>query len=324
MSFSDYKCELLHSILSRSYEIEHSETFSEETSEHLGIVDEDDRDIFMHRDAHFAGNFAIMIDYYKKKGRGAVLDVSMKRLKALEQLEKELERNLAPYVLSGADAEHVASAKKMYEELKTLTLDKNSPAYAISELIVAEKKEIKSIEKKVLSYKDAAIPPLIDIISSSHLKDPLFPGYGKAPKLGAKLLGELRAKEAIAPLFDLYCAREQEYDEEVAWALRKIGSKAKEFLKKRVKQQPVCPRNENALHLLLSFPSLDVAVFCFEELKLAKDKRLKSLLALGCEKLPKRFQEEFRQLAKDSTLSKEVLQEMQLLINYWDKNRALR
>ncbi len=43
--------------------------------EGLPLYDSDDIEVLMHRHAHFGGSFGIMLDYYEKGGKGAVLEI---------------------------------------------------------------------------------------------------------------------------------------------------------------------------------------------------------------------------------------------------------
>ena len=47
---------------------------------HIPLLDAIDLDILMHKDAHFGGNFDIMIDYYEKEGVGSMPDFETDRI----------------------------------------------------------------------------------------------------------------------------------------------------------------------------------------------------------------------------------------------------
>jgi len=97
--------------------------------EDLPLTDSIDQSILMHRDAHFSGNFDIMLNYYKEPNKGVCLDFELDKIIALADLEREMGTNLSALVLSGSDAEKVSKAKTAYKKLRQLyenpTKDKN-------------------------------------------------------------------------------------------------------------------------------------------------------------------------------------------------------
>ena len=56
----------------------------------LPILDELDTEILKHRDAHFGGNFQVMIDYYEQEGIGVVPDFDIDRIVELHELQEKL------------------------------------------------------------------------------------------------------------------------------------------------------------------------------------------------------------------------------------------
>ena len=78
------------------------------------IIDSVDKEILMHREAHFGGLFSLMLDYYQEGGKGVQEAFSLARIEQLALLEKELQQNLAPLYLQGAEAERVGEAKQGY------------------------------------------------------------------------------------------------------------------------------------------------------------------------------------------------------------------
>src|SRR5262245_55479957 len=79
-----------------------------------------DNSILMHRDVHFGGNFSIMVDYYKKGGKGVVKDFDIDRLTALDQMEQAAGKNLSTLLLSGAEIEKISRARQVYKNLRAL------------------------------------------------------------------------------------------------------------------------------------------------------------------------------------------------------------
>lgn len=346
--FDELKQSLLHSLLNRSYEIE-SETATDEeflTPEEgeSFLIDEEDKEILMHRDAHFAGNFDAMLESYREEKRGAVLDVSLKRIESLYNQEKGLKKNIAPYLLSGTDSEKIAESKKMYAELRSLYEqqgDKENISTAIADLILTENEEPQEEIEKVISYADQAITPLIELINSQLFQDPLFPGYGKAPLAAATALGQLYAhsdaqnlsatKNILLPkvlrsLFDLMRQNNTDYEETALAALRSIGASAKEFLMKQLAAKPITQDNEQAAVALHIFADdADIATFCFKMLQdkeLQKKASIALYLVLGCESLPMPLRNEFIKLVQSGVFPEEVRREAEATSKYWDKNSA--
>jgi hypothetical protein len=318
MQHNDAHSSILHTLLSSSYEIE-AESFPEYPQEDhpYHLVDEEDRLALCHRDAHFGGSFAIMIEAYRKHRRGAVLDISLQRLAALEKEEKRLGKNIAPIILSGADAEAVGRARTMYRQLRaTYETTRDPLVRAICGLILSDD-EIEESARRVLAFRKKAIPFLIDCMASTALRDPLYPGYGLIPQVAAELLGKMRAKEAIGPLFELLSSDEQAFEEAVVPALRAIGKSAKEFLSARVASSPLSRSNEVAAGALLSFD--DVAPFFFEMAKkFPSAGTFTELLILGCEKLPKSKHAAFKNFAQAHAFPKEIKNTLQFIITSFE------
>src|SRR5580704_7299274 len=82
------------------------------------LADASDIGIVMHRDAHFGGNFELMLDYYKRGGKGVNPDFNLERIQQLADYERATNQNLAGIILSGPDAEKIARAKEAYKQLK--------------------------------------------------------------------------------------------------------------------------------------------------------------------------------------------------------------
>jgi len=315
---------LLDSILSRSYEIEESLPFDESFEDDLypvdpdgfenPLVDEEDRDILMHRDAHFAGNFDLMIEAYMDEKKSAVLDTSMKRIQTLARQEQELQRNIAAILLSGPDAEKIAFSRKMYRDLSALfdNPQKSLPK-AVAGLILTESEHAEEEIDEVCSYGKAAIEPLLEIVESPLFTDPLFPGYGEAPLLAARALALLQAGEAVMPI--LYLIKEAPHlENELVTVLHAIGPTAKVSLMKLAEHY-----DDTALQALLAFPDHETAAFCFRMLKSNPDHPAAPYFVLGCEHLNDQEKQEFTDLLKSGKYPAGVLEEMRFLTSSWNK-----
>ena len=84
------------------------------------LISNIDNLILKHREAHFAGQFPIMIEYYKSEGKGCRQELPLERIEELAKIEEEAGENLAALYLTGADAEEIALSQKAYKELRNL------------------------------------------------------------------------------------------------------------------------------------------------------------------------------------------------------------
>jgi hypothetical protein len=326
--------ELIQSVLRSSYEVElDKESETQEIDPLLQeqyLIDEEDKDILMHRDAHFGGSFSTMLEYYADSKKGAVLDVSLKRINYLKESEEKLNKNLAPLLLNGPDAEKVHQAKKMYSDLRAVlekSKDKNSISAQIAALILSESEDFEEDARTISALGEKVIPYLIEIIESSYLSDPLFPGYGFAPVIAAFALGQLKAEKAIEPLFLLMKQNPDEYELFVLPTLAAIGEKAKDFLVRIVKSRPINPTNAQAAYALLQFQENDtsgeIATLCLEQLQdkaAQKDKSFPLYLIAGCESLPSHLRKEFENLAKSAELSSDAKDELNFILKQWKQH----
>lgn len=251
-----------------------------------------DNAILMHRDAHFGGDFDVMIAYYQKDGRGISKDFDIERIQSLAQTEKATGKNLSPIMLSGAEAEKVADSRKMYQDLRSLCESTNATKKIprlVAELILSENEEIPQATNAIVAEKSAAVPALIDLLRSEEFHDPLSPGYGEAPALAAECLGKIGDKRAIISLFEAIGSGDFFDEDTILSALKTIGAPAKEFLLKVLHGKPITSDNEQAALALLSFKGdQDVAITCLkmlQEIDIVKHTPLATYLILCCEGL---------------------------------------
>ncbi len=302
---------LFDSLLSKSFErIEEEEDSGVYYSpplegvdiEELPLLEEEDRDILMHRDAHFGKNFGLMLQHYEDEGIGAVLDVEPERIAALMQLEESLGKNLAPYLLQGPDAEKVAQSIKLYKALSEQLHNKaKAPLVAaISELILSEETQ-ETAAKKAVKVGPKLIPYLMQLLQTPILYDPLFPGYGQAPIRACLALGTLQAKEAIKLLFGLIGTEDFDTENASIQALRLIGDPAKEFCLAQLASRPITKNNERAAIALSSMDyDYRIALALLEELEDPQIQKLDSLtsyLVIGVAKIPADLKERFMKVA---------------------------
>lgn len=251
-----------------------------------------DNAILMHRDAHFSGDFNAMLDYYRQQGRGISNDFDIARIEELATTEKDSGQNLSPIMLSGAEAEKVADARKAYKDLRDLyEMEdvKSQIPKLVADLILAENNETEAAMRAVIAEKTAAVPALIDLLRSEEFYDPLFPGYGLAPTLAAECLGQIGDKRAIISLFEAIGTGDFFNENAILSALKTIGDPAKEFLLKVLHGRPLTNDNDQAAVALIAFkddPAVGSACLkMLQEIDLKTHLPLATYLILTCEGL---------------------------------------
>lgn len=318
-------------------EDEFKEIFEEEINEDdsSSLTSELDKEILMHRDAHFGGKFDFMIDYYEKGGKGVRPEFELEYIRTLDATEKKLQQNLASVLLSGGEAEKIARAKDSYKKLRDLyereneSRDKSATVnprhhfpILLADLILSEEEYPKAEIDAIVAEKSAIVPFLIDLLRAENFHDPLFPGYGTAPMLAATCLGIIGDKKAIIALFEGIGSGDFFDDDIVLNALKAIGESAKQFLLHVLRARPITYDNERAAMALTYFSTdPEVATSCFKMLKeidLKKQEFFATLLVLGCEGLLDKSQQlEFRELAEKETTPKGLRRDMKLLSSKW-------
>lgn len=267
----------------------------------MPLLEEEDRDILMHRDAHFARNFQVMLEHYEDEGIGAVLDVDPRRINTLMELEEGLGQNLAPYLLQGADAEKVAQSIKLYSLLREQVENKkNVPLVAaISELILSEEEhDVAATKAAELGQK--LIPYLTQLISTPVLYDPLFPGYGQAPVRACLALGKLQATDAIKLLFGLIGTENFDIESAAVQALSLMNGPVQAFCLTQLASRPITKNNERAAivasALTASDELYDAIITQLEDAQVQKIESLATYLVLAMEKIPPAFRDRCKRL----------------------------
>lgn len=259
-----------------------------------------------------------MIEYYENEGKGVYKEIELKQIYRLAELEKEAGQDIAPFLLSGAEAEKVGVSRLAYKRLKDLYEDDSLAARyprLLADLILSEEEDpVKEIEA-VVNEKGKIIPAILEVLRSDELLDPLFPGYGHAPALVAKCLGMIGDKRAIIALFQMI--GEGDFDDEAVAleALKNMGQPAKEFLLNVVKGKPFNMDNERAAIALLGFKDdQQVAKACLNMLlqpEVRLNVALASYLAFVCEGLASpEDRAKFAALANDPAISKSLKQDI--------------
>lgn len=296
----------------------------EEGFDNFPITYSIDNQIIMHREAHFGGNFALMIDYYKNDGKGVNKEFEISRIEELSKLQMQSGRDLATFLLSGAEIEKIAEAKNAYKTLRdiyTVKNTKNKLPKLISDLILAENEDTESAIQAVISEKSAIVPALVELLRNEAFCDPLFPGYGQAPALAAECLGKIGDKRAIISLYEAIGEGDFFNDDIILKALRSIGDPAKDFLLKVLHGHPINHDNEQAAIALIHFKDdVEVSLACLsllKEIDLTKNEALATYLVLTCESLPKNKQAELIELANKFNTPKTIKQDIQILAKMW-------
>jgi hypothetical protein len=298
---------------------------NQEEFEEFHLADAIDAAILMHRDAHFSGSFDIMLEYYEKEGKGVHPDFDLEKIYALMQMENATQENLAGLLLTGADAEKVARAKKAYKDLRQLyEIEKPVSPYPkkIADLILTEDEEATAEIAAIVEEKSGIVPDLLELIKSPDFHDPLFPGYGLAPLLAIKCLGQIGDKRAIISLFESI-GNSDFFDDDVALsALKSIGEPAKQFLLTVVKGKPFNIDNEKAAIALIAFKEdPEVATTCLnllQESEVMRDPALATYLILVCEGLTDPIQQAlFKSIATNPKTPKILQRDFQSVIYAW-------
>ena len=297
----------------------------EPSRDEFSLADEIDREIVLNREAHFSGSFDAMLAYYTEGGRGVNPDLSLSRIKELKALEKVEGKNLAAFYLDPEDIERIAAARALYKKLKALyntSRSASSVPHLIADLILTENEDPKEEMAAITSKGSAITPALVDLLSSREFHDPLFPGYGQAPQLAAKCLGEIGDKRAIIGLFESI-GNEDVLNEEISLdALCTIGKPAIDFLLRVLQSKPLTFDNERAAIALIHFPHTPEIAETFlkmlQEPSMLQQVPFVAYLILGCEGLTSAEDRHlFEELAKDPKTPSSLQKEMHSIMAIW-------
>ena len=211
--------------------------------------------ILMHRNAHFGGKFAFMLEYYQNEGPGCCTEFDFFNIQKLAEIEEKVGQDLSAVRLSKTEQKQIKNVLQLYQGLRKLhsiAQDANSIPSLLSDLILTEEHDPKA-EIIQLSKNEKASHYLIDILRSEEFLDPLFPGYGKTPTHAATSLGLMKGEKAIVPLFESIKVDHFQHEEAVISALKNIGAPAFDFLMQVLQNEPFTHDNEKAAICLISF-----------------------------------------------------------------------
>jgi hypothetical protein len=308
---------------------EEDNEYAGELDSSYALTDEIDHQILMHRDAHFGGDFSVMLEYYcADESIGVQSDLDVERIAYLAEVEKEMGQDLAPLILTGAEAESVGRARQTYAKLKEIyeyDEEQNETPRLIADLILSEEEEpLKEIEA-IVSHGTRILPELFSLITADTFYDPLFPGYGYAPYLAIICIGRIGDPSAIVPLFETF-SKTIAFDEMVILeALTHLGEPAKHFLLNILKSRPVTQDNTHAAFALTGFSrDPEVGAASLEQLKDPEIQNMSLLctyLVCNCDFLKDTdYRQDFIKLSEQATLPSKLLQEMRTVIQEWDSH----
>lgn len=288
------------------------------------LLDAVDSEILMHRDAHFAGDFPTMLEYYHHDGAGIMPDFEISRIEHLMHMEKELGENLARKYLSPAAIEAVKASKKLYIELRDVYENNKETTISVlmSDLILTEDEHPEKEISAIVAFGENAVDPLISLIAASTFYDPLNPGYGRAPIFAADCLGKLRSQKAIKPLFESLSYDNFYTDEAMISALIAIGQPAKEFLLSILSGRLTNKDTELAAMALASFPIEDeiarLALNKLEDMRIEEKETTASYLICACEGLKREEdRDRFFALTKKPNLPTPIINEVRFISSTW-------
>jgi hypothetical protein len=299
--------------------------------EELPITYSIDNAILMHRDAHFAGSFPIMLEYYRKEGRGCFHEFEIARIEDLAQTEMLSGKNLSSTLLSGAEAEKIGRSRERYKSLRAVYENpdpKKIHPKLIADLILAEDEDLDKAIDAIVEEKSSIVPALIELMHDEDLHDNLFPGYGQAALLAARCLGKIGDKRALIALYEPI-GEENLFDEDILLeALYNIGEPAKNFLLKILHAKPLTYDNERAAVALIKFKDdqeiATAALKMLQELDLKKHPILANYLALICAGLTDaQDREALLTLAKKDNTPNSLRLDIGIIAKEW-KNRDSR
>jgi HEAT repeat protein len=297
--------------------------------EHFPLVDAIDHEILMHRDAHFGGQFSIMLDYYRQEGKGVQPEFDIMRIERLALLEEQLKQNLAVLFLAAHEIQKVADSHEAYQRLRAIyevKQPKTPYPRLIADLILSEEEEPEAEIAAITAEKDKIVPALIDLLRSEELYDPLFPGYGQAPFLAVQCLGRIGDKRAIISLFEALGQGDFFADDQIVKALKAIGKPAQDFLLHVLNGRPLNEDNEKAAIALIAFKDdEEVAEHCFDLLQksdIQKDPCLPTYLVLACAGMKDPVKRRaFKNMAHDSHLPSLLREDIKGIMHDWEQNQ---
>lgn len=278
-----------------------------------------DLEILMHKDAHFGGNFDVMIDYYENDGVGVQEEFDIERLHELKAYDKE--GHLSNEVLPEMAKSDVIVSKDLYTKFRDCYEKDYELPKKVADLVLSEEISPISEIEALAKFKKDAIRPLTEILLQDHFYNTLNPGYGRAPINAALCLKQINDPEAIPFLFNAL-GKSFIADEAILNTLISLGDDAENFLADRLKSSPYTKDNYTAAMALASFPVSDeTAALALSELnkkETYKHESYASYLVCICEGLENDDdRQRFIELSQSEKVNKNLKAEMKIIISFW-------
>lgn len=312
-------------ILKQAAEIKKERKAAEEV-ETFPLSDALDTEILLHREAHFGGRFDVMLDYYRKEGKGVNPEFDLRRIEQLAELELLTKENLAPLLLTGAHAEKIAIVKKKYKQLRDFYEQEEKIPQLIADLIFSEDPEGEKEVEALVAEGKKVVPALIDLLRTEDFYDPLFPGYGQAPFLAALCLGKIGDSRALYMIFGSIGEGDATNERMVLRALKMMGTPAQDFLLKVLKGKPYGEDNEKAALALIEFienPAVASECLSFlESIDKTANPVLATYLVLACEGLKDyKERERLMKMGKDPSISPMICRDIEAIVKDWNTKK---
>lgn len=232
----------------------------------FNLTDESHHLILMLRESHFRGQFDLMLQSFNNENFiGNNLDIDIQEIEYLEKIEKKLQQNLAPLLLSPSEAERIYKSRLMYENLKKIYLleneEKDKKSRILADFLLIEFSPFDKEVDAIVQLKDAIIPDLLNIINNSNFYDPVFPGFGEIPKIAIECLSKINNPKVIPNIFSLL-GKENFSDDDLSFILSKFNNDAKNFFQKILFSLPITKDHSMAAFCLTHFNNLETIKFC--------------------------------------------------------------
>lgn len=217
---------------------------------------DEDHSILLHRDAHFAGSFEAMLDYYQEERKGVQQDFDIERISQLAEIEGNVGEDLSQVMLSEGELEAVKEVRQSYEKLRELYEDDGDSSKLprlVADLILSEEEDPETEIQALVDQGAVTVPALVTLLRSEEFAQALSPGYGWGPILAARCLGRIGDPSAIIPLFESLGSEDFVLEEAALSALEMIGDKARDFLLQVLETETITRDNERAAMALVRF-----------------------------------------------------------------------
>lgn len=286
------------------------------------LIDTPSIEILSQCAVHFGGNLSVMLDYYAKEGKGCFPDYSLEQIAALMEQVKEFEGPQFDELLPEDAKEAIKKHQKLYQDLREVyeAKQKHPLARAIADLILTEEDDPQEEIQAVCSLGYPALEPLHDLLNSATFYDALAPGYGVAPALAARCLGEIKNETSLPILLAAVGHQSFSTDEAIIDAIRSFGDKARKFLHQSATRVPYNNLNLSAAMILSSLaPDQEtgaIALALLENVDLRSHETFLSYLVLTLEGLEDEGLRK-KALSLSPQLPKSVQEELSLIAKYW-------